>query len=74
MRASVLEKQTPVESRPLRNVDIGIPEPVDGEVLIRVSVCGVCRTDLHVVEGDLPLRLTPVTPGHQIVGTIENTG
>jgi propanol-preferring alcohol dehydrogenase len=74
MRASVLKKQAPVESRPLQNVDIGIPEPVDGEVLIRVSVCGVCRTDLHVVEGDLPLRLTPVTPGHQIVGTIENTG
>jgi propanol-preferring alcohol dehydrogenase len=74
MRAAILESQAPVETRPLRIVDIEIPDPAEGEVLIRVSACGVCRTDLHVVEGDLPLRLTPITPGHQIVGTVHGTG
>jgi propanol-preferring alcohol dehydrogenase len=57
----------------LQLVDILRPEAKTGEVLIHVSACGVCRTDLHIVEGDLPLRLNPITPGHQIVGTIEGT-
>ncbi|HYJ90647.1 MAG TPA: zinc-dependent alcohol dehydrogenase family protein, partial [Pyrinomonadaceae bacterium] len=73
MRAQILEKQGPVESRPLRLAEVPRPEPKEDEVLVRVSACGVCRTDLHVVEGDLPLRLKPITPGHQIVGTIEGT-
>ena len=51
-----------------------MPATAEGEVLVRVSACGVCRTDLHVVEGDLPLKRVPITPGHQIVGTIEGTG
>lgn len=50
------------------------PATAEGEALVRVSACGVCRTDLHVVEGDLPLKRVPITPGHQIVGTIEGTG
>jgi len=74
MIAAVLERQSSVESRPLRLTQISIPSPASNEVLIRVAACGVCRTDLHVVEGDLPLRLSPITPGHQIVGTIEKTG
>jgi len=74
MRAAILEKQAPVETRPLRIVDLETPKPAEGDVLIRVSACGVCRTDLHVVEGDLPLKHIPITPGHQIVGTVENTG
>jgi len=74
MRAQILEKQTPVETRPLRLAEVDRPQPRDGEVLIRVSACGVCRTDLHMVEGDLQLRLQPTIPGHQIVGTLEETG
>jgi len=74
VQAVIIEKQAPVETRPLRGVDIEPPQPAEGEVLIRVSACGVCRTDLHVTEGDLPLRLKPVIPGHQIVGTIEGSG
>lgn len=74
MRAVIVEKQAPVETRPLQLVDIKSPQPDEGEVLIRVSACGVCRTDLHVTEGDLPLRLKPVIPGHQIVGTVEGSG
>jgi alcohol dehydrogenase, propanol-preferring len=73
MRAQILEKQAPVESKPLCFAEVEPPQPQDGEVLIRVSVCGVCRTDLHIVEGDLPLRLRPVIPGHQVVGTIDGT-
>src|ERR1044071_1553267 len=74
MRAQILEKQAPVESEPLRLVDMERPQSREGEVLIRVSACGVCRTDLHVFEGDLPLRLRPIIPGHQIVGTLVETG
>jgi propanol-preferring alcohol dehydrogenase len=51
-----------------------MPSSAEDEVVIRVSACGVCRTDLHVVEGDLPLKRVPITPGHQIVGTVESTG
>jgi len=74
MRAAIVERQGPVESRPLKLVDMPIPDPGENEVLIRGLACGVCRTDLHVTEGDLPLRLRPVIPGHQIVGTVEGTG
>jgi alcohol dehydrogenase, propanol-preferring len=74
MRAAIVERQGPVESRPLKLVDMPISDPGENEVLIRVLACGVCRTDLHVTEGDLPLRLRPVIPGHQIVGTVEGTG
>ena len=74
MRAVVVEKQAPIETRPLRTLDIECPEPGAEEILIRVSVCGVCRTDLHVVEGDLPLKRVPVIPGHQIIGTVEGSG
>ena len=51
-----------------------MPEPAADDVLVRVRACGVCRTDLHVVEGELPPRKTPVIPGHQIVGVIEKMG
>jgi propanol-preferring alcohol dehydrogenase len=63
-----------VESLPLAVVDI--PEPVPGrnEVLIDVEVCGVCRTDLHVLEGDLPLAKNPIIPGHQVIGRRRDTG
>ena len=51
-----------------------VPEPGPGEVRVAVSACGCCRTDLHVVEGDLDLPLLPVTPGHQVVGTVDALG
>jgi len=51
-----------------------MPEPGPGDVLVRVRACGVCRTDLHVVDGDLPARALPITPGHEIVGIVEQVG
>ena len=74
MKACVLPAPAPVESNPLRFEDVAEPEPAAGQVLVRVHACGVCRTDLHVVEGELPPRKSPVIPGHQVVGTVERTG
>ncbi len=74
MKACLLHAPAPVESNPLEFTDAPEPQPGKGEVLLRVSCCGVCRTDLHVVEGELPPRKSPVIPGHQIVGTIEKLG
>lgn len=74
MNACVLRKPAAVETNPLDFSDVPKPEPGEGEVLVQVRACGVCRTDLHVVEGELPPRLSPVIPGHQIVGVIEKTG
>jgi propanol-preferring alcohol dehydrogenase len=59
---------------PLRAAEIPRPEPGPGQVLLRVHACGVCRTDLHLVDGELPDPKTPVVPGHQIVGTVEAAG
>lgn len=70
----VLHKPTPIDENPLRLEDVEEPSPGRGEVLIRVRACGVCRTDLHIVEGELkPIKL-PVIPGHQVVGVIEEIG
>jgi alcohol dehydrogenase, propanol-preferring len=74
MRAMVLEATAPVESRPLELRDIDMPEPGPGEVLVKVRACGVCRTDLHVVEGELPDPALPLVPGHQVVATVERLG
>lgn len=74
MDACVLREPAPVESAPLIWKDVPRPEPGPGEVLIRVRACGVCRTDLHVVEGELPVRKPHVIPGHQIVGAVEAHG
>lgn len=74
MRAHVLQTPAPIEARPLLLEDIARPLPADGEVLVAVSACGVCRTDLHVCEGDLPVRLPRVVPGHQAVGRVEDPG
>lgn len=70
----VVQQPAPIASSPLALVELPIPEPASGEVLIRVEVCGVCRTDLHVAEGDLPPHKSPVTPGHEVVGTITKLG
>ena len=64
----------PVEQAPLHLADIPAPTPAPGEVRLRIHCCGLCHTDLHTAEGDLPLPKVPVVPGHQIVGTIDATG
>ena len=74
MKAMVLRSVAPVESHPLRLEDVPTPEPNDTEVLVRVDKCGVCRTDLHVVEGDLPPQRSAIVPGHEIVGTVVRLG
>jgi propanol-preferring alcohol dehydrogenase len=74
MRAMSLRAPGPVESRPLEAIDKPAPDPGEGEVRIAVEVCGVCRTDLHLVEGDLAPRRAGVVPGHQVVGRVEASG
>ncbi|HWB86871.1 MAG TPA: zinc-dependent alcohol dehydrogenase family protein [Bryobacteraceae bacterium] len=74
MKACVLAAPAPVETNPLRMADVPKPSPSGNQVLIRVHACGVCRTDLHVIEGELPPRKSPVIPGHQVVGTVEAGG
>ena len=74
MKACVLSAPAPVESKPLRVADLPRPQPGPGEVLVRVHACGVCRTDLHVVEGELPPRKSAIVPGHQVVGVVEACG
>jgi propanol-preferring alcohol dehydrogenase len=60
--------------RPLRLEALDVPAPGPGQVLVKVSACGVCRTDLHLVDGELPACRYPVTPGHEVVGTIVGSG
>ncbi len=74
MRAMIVEQVADVASRPLRLVEVPDPIPGPHEVLVRVSCCATCRTDLHVIEGDLPVVRSPVVPGHQIVGTVQALG
>ena len=74
MRACLLRTPGRIEENPLEYGELAEPVPGPGEVLVRVHVCGVCRTDLHVIEGELPPRKSPVIPGHQIVGTVQRSG
>jgi propanol-preferring alcohol dehydrogenase len=64
----------PIDSSPLRAVTLPDPEPGAGEVRVRVHVCAICRTDLHVIEGDLAPVKRPIIPGHQVVGTVDARG
>ena len=74
MRAWRVERQAPIEKHPLSLVEIEPPRPAADELLVRVRACAVCRTDLHVVEGDLALRRSPTIPGHQVVGDVVDCG
>src|SRR5881409_1578094 len=74
MKACLLRSPAAIETNPLAFADVKTPEPGKGEVLVRARVCGVCRTDLHVIEGELPPRKSPVIPGHQAVGVVAETG
>jgi propanol-preferring alcohol dehydrogenase len=74
MRAMILDGQSPIEAKPLKLVDLPAPTPDDNQILVKISVCGVCHTDLDEIEGRLrPTRL-PVVPGHQVVGTVADRG
>jgi propanol-preferring alcohol dehydrogenase len=74
MKACVLQAPAAIETNPLQLMEVATPEPAEGEVLVRVRACGVCRTDLHVIEGELPPRKLPVIPGHQVVGVVDRQG
>lgn len=74
MRAWAVATPGPVDGGPLVAVERAVPWPGPGEIRVRVSVCGVCRTDLHVVEGDLPPHRDEVIPGHEIVGVVDAVG
>ncbi len=70
MKAAVLREPAQISQHPLHISDVPQPEARPGQVLLRVRACGVCRTDLHIVEGELPVRLKGLIPGHQIVGEV----
>jgi propanol-preferring alcohol dehydrogenase len=74
MKAMLLEKPDTLENNPLLLRDIPVPDPYADEIRIKIHVCGVCRTDLHIVEGELPAHKLPVVPGHQIIGTVDRIG
>ncbi|MGH9108976.1 MAG: zinc-dependent alcohol dehydrogenase family protein [Acidimicrobiales bacterium] len=74
MRAWEVALPGPIDGGPLRLVDRPEPEPVGRQVRVRISACGVCRTDLHVAEGDLPARHPAVVPGHEVVGRVDACG
>ncbi len=74
MKAYRLFEPAPVEEKPIRSVEIPVPEPGPGQVRLKVSLCGACHTDLHTVEGEIHPPALPVTPGHQVVGVVEALG
>jgi len=74
MKAMVLERIAPIDTSPLKLKDVADPQPGAGEVRLKVRVCAICRTDLHVIEGDLPQEKLPIIPGHQIVGVVDAAG
>jgi alcohol dehydrogenase, propanol-preferring len=74
MKACLLHAPAAVETAPLLLAEVPRPQPCGSQVLVRVTACGVCRTDLHVVEGELPPRKSPLVPGHQVTGVVEECG
>jgi propanol-preferring alcohol dehydrogenase len=74
MRAWIVDRPGPVATHPLRAVERDVPEPGEHEIRVRVRACGVCRTDLHLAEGDLPPKHRGVVPGHEVVGEVDAAG
>jgi propanol-preferring alcohol dehydrogenase len=74
VKARVVDTPGPIDGGPLRRVERPLPEPGPGQVRVRVSCCGVCRTNLHLAEGELVPRRSGVTPGHEVVGRVEAMG
>lgn len=73
MRAWVLQQPGSLEESPLRLEDLPDPDPLPGEILVEVDQCGLCRTDIHIVEGEIELPQLPLVPGHQVIGRALNT-
>lgn len=63
-----------IEYKPLKIYEVKVPAPADHEILIKIKTCGICHTDLHIVEGELQQNKSPLTPGHQIIGIVEKVG
>jgi len=74
MKAWILEKQAKIDERPLKLTEVPTPHAKEGEIRIKILVCGVCRTDIHIAEGDLSLRKAPLILGHEIVGIVDEVG
>jgi len=74
MRAMVLRTPASIDSSPLELRELDAPEPKAGEIRLRVLACGICRTDLHVIEGELPPRKNAIIPGHQVMGVVDRLG
>ena len=74
MKAMVLDEIAPIEKSPLKLKDMPDPQPGPGELRVKVRCCAICRTDLHVIEGELPREKLPIIPGHQIVGVVDSLG
>ncbi|NPA75180.1 MAG: alcohol dehydrogenase catalytic domain-containing protein [Euryarchaeota archaeon] len=74
MKAWVVEEQKQITERPLKMKNLPVPEPKEREIRVRVTHCGICRTDLHIAEGDIPLSKKPVIPGHEVVGVVDDVG
>jgi len=74
MSAWAVSTPGPIDSGPLVRVERPIPDPSPGQIRLRVTACGVCRTDLHLAEGDLPARRPFVIPGHEVVGVVDELG
>ena len=74
MQAWVVQQPAPIDEGPLRRISRDVPEPGPGQVLVQVRCCGVCRTDLHLAEGDLAPRRPATTPGHEVVGVVSSLG
>ena len=74
MKAMLLRQIAPIDTAPLELAELPVPEPTAGQVRLKVRCCAICRTDLHVIEGDLAEQQLPIIPGHQIVGTVDARG
>jgi len=74
MRAWILEKQANIEKRPLKLVDIPEPHAINSQIRLKIISCGICRTDIHIAEGDLPLKKIPLVLGHEVVGVVDEAG
>jgi propanol-preferring alcohol dehydrogenase len=74
MKAAILTTPAPIDTSPLHVGELPLPEPAPNEIRVRVQACGICRTDLHVVEGELPPQAEHIVPGHQAVGVVDRRG